>query len=342
MTTTQSVELTLDTTAGVGLFLEHVQDVVFAATEYEAQALELAMQDPTHMSSVDILSNELHILYTTMRTEAAAAVSRGGLQNDEADKLQRQYNQLVTLRDKLQESATPIVSQPEQLPDTPSTGRTLPPLQRTRKTLQLDNQSANGRIPIKVSDSAKQRLQKNVPTKAPTPPVSKKQPTHTPVVVSPVQKPVRAAEDLPSPGVIKPAPDHSIAQLPFLSLVTDQALLEQIATHPRPKQLEYQIKAIIDSVESVQTDKFASWLGDGQTHTFLYLQSLPLQKVYELAALSILDLRAELAPHRVRPEAFLHWVQVLHDIQALYPGQSQASVGEVIVSAFALQVLSEL
>ena len=342
MTTTQSVELTLDTTAGVGLFLEHVQDVVLAATEYEADALELAMQDPMHMSSVDILSNELHILYTVMRTEIAAAITRGGLRNDEADKLQRQYNQLVTLRDKLQESATPIVDQSTELPDTPSTGRTLPPLERSRKTLQLHNQSADGRIPIKVSETAKQQLQKKEPAEPPTPPVIKKQPTQKPVAARQTQMPVRAAKDMPSPGIIKPASDHSIAQLPLLSLVTDQALLAQIATHPRPKQLEYQVKAIIDSIESVQTDKFAAWLGDGQTHTFGYLQTLTLHELNELATLSILDLRAELAPHRVRPEAFLHWVQVLHDIQALYPGQPQSSASEVIVSAFALQVLSEL
>lgn len=344
MSNKETVELTLDTTAGVEQFLEYVQDVVFVAARYEAEALEAALSDPTHILGVDVLSNELHELYAVMRTEIAAAAASGGMTHEVAEHMQVQYNELCRLRDQFRIMVPPITSKSALVTSSSN----------SRKTLEFQNQNTDGSI--RITDKSKSRKKRSrkkrsdvrsdiAPAHPPVQPkVQPPQNATTKEFAAPVRaehsKVRRAVDDLPSPGVIKPAPLHSLEQLPLLSLVTDGQLKKRIQNHQRPKQLEFQVKAIIDRIEASQTDKLSAWLGEAKAHTFAYIQTLSLQELYAQAALPITEMRAELTPKNIRPEALLHWVQVVTDVQAIYPAQPTQLVGEVVVSALVTQELA--
>lgn len=348
MSTKETVELTLDTTKGVEQFLEYVQDVVFTASSYEADALEAALEDPTHMSAIDVLSNEFHDLYSVMRAEIAAAAASGGMSYEAAENMQAHYNELCRLRDELSLLPARVV-QSKSVSLTPETFR--------RKTLRFQNQDTSGSIPIDIKKKrTRKRKRRNKSVDGMTTPVDTaarsrvlSQPARqtqsrlveaSPTTNRVVPEPKRPSVNLPSPGVMKPSADRSLQQLPLLSQVTDQRLIEKMSEHPRPKQLEFQIKAIIDRIESSQTDRLSAWLGEARSHTFTYIQQLQLQELYALAALPIVELRAELATEKIRPEALLHWVQVVTDIQAMYPGKPNQLVGEVVISALVTQELA--
>lgn len=316
-------ELDITNSEDQKLFLEHLEDLC-SVLQSNTQVLDIGL-----VTSFKDLYETLEVSVNDLCKKVAVGES---VSDESMETLQTNYNQLLQVHEQLSITDSDIDVVPElHKQESTKTSPALITSERGRQSKKMfvrSDEHTVQSINITVAEATEARLKSKS--------LSKTTISFVPAAVR-NQQPGRAQHMPANPvqAVIHhnklsiTAPDKSLEADSLTQLYLNNPRYQAFITehYSSTKAFERLLDSTITRIEKETTDVFERWLQEEHVSAFLFIQQFGVADILQLS--NDPQIRLKLKENNVKYETFLHWIDLIPDMQEVVGSNGQMVFGEL-------------